>query len=89
VRPGRETQEIPTGLTDQDGKPIWVEYRNIPRFVNDAYWKAYEWFVMTEVLAVPPYPGGWMDWPEVGVTVLAAFRTEHNIERQERPSHDD
>lgn len=56
--------------------------------MNEAFWYAYEWYQLNEILETDPYEGGWMEWPAAATQVLAAFRTERNIERKESGAHD-
>ncbi len=85
IRPEKRDSLVPTGVLDEEGKPIFISYRQIPLYVNEQFYQAYSWYVQTKLLApYPPYPGGWMDWPEVAVVVLRAFNLEQNRMEQEQ-----
>lgn len=90
VRPEKQDNLFSTGVRDEEGKPIFISYREIGRYVNERFYQAYAWYVMAKLLEpYPPYPGGWMDWPEVAVTVLRAFSLEQKrIEQEQMERHD-
>lgn len=75
--------EIPTGIVDSCGKAVLIRYREIPDFVNDDFFDAYHWWSMCKVLDVPPYDGGWMEWPADAIAVMAAFNIEQRIMDEE------
>lgn len=81
--------ELPTGVTDAKGEAIFIRYRDIPDYVNEDFFEAYQWWVLSKVMEVPPYSSGWMDWPSVAVAVTAAFNLEQKtMEREEREAND-
>ncbi|WP_304225417.1 hypothetical protein [Gracilinema caldarium] len=80
VRPDRLDMLLATGVADPaTGEPIFITYRDIPKFVDEIFYQAYAWYAMVKLLEYPPYPGGWMDWPSVAVDILAAFTHEKNL----------
>ncbi|WP_304223127.1 hypothetical protein [Gracilinema caldarium] len=84
MRPERLDAPLSTGVTDPaTGEPVFITYREIPKYVNDEFFQAYSWYALVKLLEYPPYPGGWMDWPAVAVDVLAAFTLEQNLMEQE------
>ncbi len=64
-----------------------VTYRDVPAYVDNDFYQAYEWFAFCELMEWPPYEGGWMEWPAVALGVMAAFKLERKTER-ERHSDD-
>jgi hypothetical protein len=79
VRPGRQSELfIPTGVTDSEGKAIFITAGDVPKYFNEEFWSAYEFFAMTEILEVPPFSGGWTAWPAIAVSILFTLRAERN-----------
>uniref|UniRef100_A0A7C3EBW5 Uncharacterized protein n=1 Tax=Gracilinema caldarium TaxID=215591 RepID=A0A7C3EBW5_9SPIR len=86
MRPDRLDVPLPTGVSDPvSGEPVFITYRDIPKYIDDVFYQAYSWYAMVKLLEYPPYPGGWMDWPSVAVDVLAAFTYEQNLIDQKTP----
>lgn len=87
--PSRRHKEIPTGVTSEDGNPVFVKYCEVGEYVNQSFFDAYQWWVLNKILEFPPYSSGWMEWPENAVSVISAFNTERNIMDKEKWNKDD
>ena len=76
-----------TGVTDDERKPIFLTYRQVGNYVNEQFFQAYSFYMMVKLLEpYSPYPGGWIDWPEVAVIILRAINLEQKrIEQEETP----
>lgn len=83
--PGREHALISTHVHDEEDKPIFIERRKVPEYVNEEFWQYYEIYRMSELFGLPNAPVvGWADEVLDIVEAVAAIRTEFKVIESER-----
>jgi hypothetical protein len=63
-------------VVDAAGQAVIVKSSEVRSYFTEEFWGFYEMYTMTEIMGVPPFGGGWAEWPEGVARALAVFKYE-------------
>ncbi len=76
IRRGRENVEIPTGVKDEEGKPVWIKACEVMSYLDAEFFSALDIYLTSEILECLPYDGGWAEQPYPIVVALTTLKME-------------